>query len=213
MGKLIDSPLEGSSGRVGRFVVANVGGVEIIRRRPRAKAKIPTNKQLLVRERFKNATELMAAYNSYSSLYFGNPIKNKSRHSQASSNAMASFVLDFDTGTWSIDNQKLMFAKGKLLPPVPLTLTTNAPGEIQITWTDNSEGDTQRETDSLSVLVAINQTVKAYLFKNVAQRSAATVTLQLPLRFHNNEIAVWLAFANPNIPMASNSEYVGTINV
>jgi hypothetical protein len=35
MGKLIDSPLEGSSGRVGRFVVANVGGVEIIRRRPR----------------------------------------------------------------------------------------------------------------------------------------------------------------------------------
>lgn len=213
MGKIVDSPLEGTTGRTGRFVIANVGGVEIIRRRPKNTSKKISNKQQLIRDRFKNATNFMAAYNSYSSLYFGKPIKNKSRHSQASSNAMSSFLLDFNTNTWSIDNENLMFSKGKLLPAFPLQITSPNPGEIQITWTDNSEGDTERETDELQVLVAINQTTKGYLFKNVAQRVTGVATLQVPLRFHNNEIVVWIAFANHNLGIASNSEYFGTINI
>jgi len=213
MGKLKDSPLEGSSGRVGRFVIANVGGVEIIRRRPKSSTKSPSSKQLLIRDRFKTATDLMAAYNAYSSLYFGTPIKNRSRHSQASANAMASFVLDFDTNSWTIDNEKLMFSKGKLLPAFPLQINSPNPGEIQITWTDNSEGDTERETDDLQVLIAINQTAKGYLFRDVAKRAVGTATLQLPQRFYNNEIVVWIAFANHKLGIASNSEYFGTINV
>lgn len=213
MGKLKDSPLEGSSGRVGRFVIANVGGVEIIRRRPKSSSKSATAKQLLIRDRFKNATDFMAAYNSYSSLYFGTPIKNKSRHSQASANAMASFVLDYDTNTWTINNTKLMFSKGRLLAPFPLQIASSNPGEIELSWVNNSEGDTERETDDLQVLIAINQSTTGYLFKDVAKRAVGTATLQLPPRFHNNEIVVWIAFANHKLGIASNSEYFGTINV
>lgn len=48
MSKLTDSLLSGSSGRVGRLVVANVSGVEILKHRPKKRTKPPTPKQSLI---------------------------------------------------------------------------------------------------------------------------------------------------------------------
>lgn len=45
MGKITDSIISGSTGRIGRVVVANVNGQEILRMRPQKTTKPPTAKQ------------------------------------------------------------------------------------------------------------------------------------------------------------------------
>ncbi len=213
MGKLYDSPLEGSSGRTGRYVVANVGGVEILRRRPKTKNKEVKAKQLLIRQRFKEFVNFLAGYKHYAKEFYGKPIKNISRYSQASANVLVSYVLDFDNNTWTIDNANIMFSKGNILAPYAIGVSTPGANQIKVDWNDNSGSNPERELDQAQVLIGIDQVSKTFLFENVATRADGTVTLTVPPEFQNQTLAVWLAFRDADRKNASDSAFLGTVTL
>ena len=69
MGKLYDSLLSGSSGKIGRLVVANLFGTEILRKRPRKRTAAPTDKQLLVQQRMKRSYDFILPYKEFAREY------------------------------------------------------------------------------------------------------------------------------------------------
>lgn len=213
MGKLYDSPLEGSSGRTGRYVVANVGGVEILRRRPKSKNKEVKAKQLLIRQRFKEFISFLSGYKHYAKEFYGKPVKNVSRYSQASANVLVSYILDYTNNSFTIDNANIMFSKGNILAPYAIGVTTPGTNQIKVDWNDNSGGSAERETDQAQILIGIDQVSKTFLFENVASRLDATCTLTVPPEFQNKTLAVWLAFRDVDRKNASDSTFLGTVTL
>ena len=213
MGKLYDSPLEGSSGRTGRYVVANVGGVEVLRRRPKSKNKEVKAKQLLIRKRFKEFVNFLAGYKHYAKEFYGKPIKNVSRYAQASANVLVNYILDYDNDTWTIDNTNIMFSKGNILAPYAIGVTTPATNQIKVDWNDNSGSNPEREADQVQILIGIDQVSKTFLFENAATRVDGTVTLTVPPEFQNQTLAVWMAFRDTDRKNASDSTFLGTVSL
>ena len=95
MGKLIDSLLSGSSGTIGRIVIANVSGNEILRARPRKRTKEGSLKQLLIQLRMKKSYDFMLPYKEFAKTNFGTRSGMKSPYNQAITNVLTAFKLDF----------------------------------------------------------------------------------------------------------------------
>ena len=213
MGKLYDSPLEGSSGRTGRYVVVNVGGVEVLRRRPKSTKKPAKPKQLLVRERFKEFVNFLSGYKHYAKEFYGKPIKNVSRYSQASANVLLNYIIDYDSNSWIIDNENIMFSKGNILAPYAIGVSSPATNQIKVDWNDNSGGNVDREVDQVQILIGIDQVSKTFLFENVATRADQTITLTVPPEFQNKTLAVWIALRDVDRTNASDSSFLGTVTL
>src|SRR5690606_8470187 len=177
MSKLTDSLLSGSSGRVGRVVVTNVSGTEILRHRPKRSSKPPTPKQLLIQSRFVRCSEFIESYKSFAKKHFGQRFGLKSPFNHAITNLLNSHKLDYDTMDMTTEYSEIEFSKGSLLEPFPTGLSSPDPMSLEITWADNSAGDAERGTDKAQILYVVENARKSNFASNVATRSEGTVTL------------------------------------
>ncbi|WP_248875147.1 DUF6266 family protein [Epilithonimonas zeae] len=212
MGKLYDSLLSGTSGRTGRIVVANVSGNEISRVRPKKRSGQPTVKQLLIQNRMKKCALFMQSYRGYACKYFGTRTGMKSSYNLAMTNLMENFKINFADATITPNYPMLSFSKGNLLAPVPLALNLATASTLEVTWQDNSAGNTERENDFLQILVAIEEEDISIFVENAAKRADAAYTVNLPVNFQNKPLHIWMAFRTEDGEMASNSQYAGTVS-
>lgn len=213
MGKLNDSLLSGSTGRTGRLVVANVGGVEVLRVRPKKSTKPPSTKQLLIQERMKQCYDFIIPYKAYASTFFGYKFAMRSRYNLAISNLLKAFKLQYDSNTIIRTYPEIDFSQGSLLTVIPTGLLSDNPQELKIDWRNNSGGNATRETDLLQVLVVGEEDKRPIFLEDVAKRLVGTVSIMVPPNFSQKTVHVWLAFKAADLSSASNSVYVGTITV
>ena len=211
MGKLYDSILSGTSGRTGKIVVANVHGNEYTRIRPKKRSSAPTAKQLLIQQRMKDSIAFMQSYRAYACNHYGHRVGVKSRYNLAMTNILESMQIDYAANNITLDYSNVMFSRGTLIAPIPLTLDKPSSTTLEITWQNNAGGNPDRESDNLQILIAADGDLNTYFIENAATRSTATYTANLPFSMQGKTLHVYLAFKSADETMASNSQYAGTI--
>ncbi|MFV0186696.1 DUF6266 family protein [Empedobacter falsenii] len=211
MGKIYDSLLAGSSGRTGRIVVANVSGNEISRIRPKKRTKAPSENQLMVQKRMKNAIEFMASYRAYACKHFGHRVGMRSSYNQAFTNVTTNMVIDFTAKTITPNYPNIVFSKGALLGVLPTSMTLSSPDVIELNWQNNANSNVERETDMLQILIAIEGELTTYFMENVSSRVEESYNINLTNFQLGKEIHIWLAFRSFTKDQVSNSVYLGSI--
>lgn len=211
MGKLTDSLLSGSTGTVGRVVVANVSGNEILRKRPSKRTKAPSVKQLLIQSRMKQCYDFILPYKEFAEKYFGTRINMKSPYNQAMTNLLTAFKLDFVLNTINPVYAEIEFSKGPLLSLIPTGLTSPAPLTFTLTWFQNSDGDPLRETDAVQILYFAEGDKKPIFIENLATRVDDTINVPVPPNLAGKTVHVWAAFRAADLSSVSLSAYAGTI--
>ncbi len=211
MGKLIDSLLSGASGTVGRLVVANVSGTEILRARPRKRTAAASAKQLLVQQRMRMTYDFLLPYKEFAKEFFGLRSGMKSPYNQAMTNLLNAFKLDYVLNTVTPTYADIEFARGGLLSVIPTGLSSPAALSLKIDWFENSGGDALRETDRLQVLYVGEDDPRPLFVQNVAARSLATVDIPLPPNYQGKTVHVWLAFQTVDLLSVSLSSYAGSV--
>lgn len=211
MGKLNDSLLSGSSGRVGRLVVANVSGNEILRVRPRKSLKQPTAKQLLIQLRMKKSYDFLLPYKEFAKEYYGQRVGMKSPYNQAMTNVLNAFKLDYVLNVITPVYSEIEFARGALMGAVPTGLTSPLPLSMNLTWFENSGGEPIREADQVQLLFLADGDLKPVFMENVALRLDGTVDIPLPPNFQTKTLHVWLCFRSADLASVSLSAYAGTV--
>ena len=211
MGRLINSLLSGSSGTIGRLVVANVFGNEILRARPRKRTTAGSAKQLLIQSRMKKSYDFMLPYKEFAIQYFGTRSGMKSTYNLAMTNVLNAFKLDYVLDVVTPVYPEIEFARGPLLSVVPTGLTSAVPLTMTITWFENSGGDVLRETDLVQILYMAEGETKPVFMENTAARLAATVDIPVPPSMQGKTLHVWLAFRAADLSMVSMSSYAGTV--
>lgn len=210
MSRLTDSLLSGSRGRIGRLVVANVYGTEILRQRPKRSSKPATPKQLLVQNRMKQCADFISGYRDFAKVYFGQRIGLRSPFTLAMTNLMENFQLNFATMTISPNYPLVQFAKGMLLGPVPTMISSPAAATLKVDWSDNSAGNAIRADDQLQLLYLPEGDRKTVFLQNLAARSAGTFTVNVPTYLTGKTLHVWMAFLSTDGLTVSDSAYMGT---
>ena len=213
MGKLVDSLLSGSSGTIGRLVVANVSGTEILRARPRKRTAQSSPNQLLVQQRMSMTYDFLLPYKEFAKKYFGTRIGMKSPYNQAMTNLLNAFKLDFVLSKVVPTYSEIEFARGSLLGVIPTGLSSPDPLSIRIDWFENSGADPVRESDSLQVLYVAEGEIRPTFIQNVAIRSKAKIDIPLPPNYQGKTLHVWLAFQSADLKLVSLSNYAGSVLV
>lgn len=211
MGKLYDSLLSGSSGKIGRLVVANVYGTEILRKRPRKRTSQPTAKQNLVQLRMKRSYDFILPYKEFAKEYFGKRIGMKSPYNLAITNVLNAFKLDFILMTIDPSYSEIDFARGPLMAPLPTGLSSTVPNTFTVDWFNNSGGNAVRETDQLQVLFLAEDEGKPIFMENVATRIDATAEIPVSAGLVGKTLHVWLTFRADNLSSVANSAYAGSV--
>lgn len=213
MGKLTDSLLSGSSGRIGRLVVANVAGTEILRIRPRRRTTTSTNAQLLVQNRMKKAYQFIVPYKAYSSQYFGVPLGMRSRYNQAITVLLNACKIDFDAVTLSWAYHEVEFSRGNLLGVVPMGVSAVDPLTIKVDWLNNTGVIMDRETDELQLLLFAEDDAMPMFLESVSTRVQGTWTQVLPPLYQGKTVHAWIAFRSADSKEVSNSSYLGSVSI
>lgn len=213
MGKLNDSLLSGSYGRTGRLVVANMGGVEILKVRPRKRTAEPSPKQALVQSRMRRSYDFLLSYKLYACKHFGMPLGMRSRFNLAMENVISAFKIDYAGMVITPEFEEIEFSRGNLLSAVPSALTAPAAASFMVEWFDNSAGDAERETDQLQLVYFAENGAKSVFLENAAQRQDGTFTVSVAPNLSGRTVHVWMAFRDTEKLSVSSSVYVGSIPV
>lgn len=211
MARINDSLLAGASGRVGRLVVANLFGNDILKARPSKRTKSPTTKQVLIQNRMVLCADFMTPYRHFACNHFGKRIGMQSCYNLAMTNLMSNFLIDYTTGTISPQYAGIYFAKGSLLGIIGATASFDTDGNLNISWQNNAPANTDRETDLLQILVAQDANAKTMFVENAAERLTTTYTAIMPTLATGDKIHLWLAFRATDESNVCNSFYVGML--
>ena len=211
MGKLYDSLLSGSSGKIGRVVVVNLYGTEILRKRPRRRTSEPSAKQVLVQQRMTSSYDFLNPYKEIAKIYYGKRIGMKSPYNLAMTNVLNAFKLDFTLMEINPNYSEIEFTKGSLMAALPTGLSSTVANTFTVDWFDNSGGDPIREIDRLFVLFKAEDETKPILMENMATRVDATVQIPVPTALVGKTVHVWITFITDDLIQSATSSYAGSV--
>lgn len=198
MGQIKKGILGGFSGKVGSVVGATWRGKDIVRSRPKASTKAPSEAQLKQRERFRVAQYFIRPLKPLLALYFGEPTGSKSRVELASSYFLKDVVF-YENDDLVIDFDRVIISKGDLSPVYNLEKTTTG-RTTELSWTDNSGQGSAVETDLVTVAVYNEAFGDWFLFEDIATRGDESAQINLPsyVGTANNKMYLFLHAANSN---------------
>ena len=211
MGKLYDSLLSGSSGKIGRVVVANLFGTEVLRKRPRRRTSEPTAKQVLVQQRMSLSYDFISPYKEFAKTYFGNRVGMKSPYNLALTNVMKAYKLDFNLMEINPEYSEIEFTRGSLMAALSTGLTSTVANTFTVEWFDNSGGDPEREIDRLQVLFKAENETKPILMENAGTRVDGTAEIPVPMGMVGKTVHVWISFISDDLSQAATSAYAGSV--
>ncbi|MDD3004539.1 DUF6266 family protein [Flavobacterium sp.] len=210
MGRYNKGILGAFSGSVGPVVGINYRGADVLRSKPKTSAKPPTAKQLAQREKFAFAMQFLNPAKELLNTYYGLPDGTKSRYNMAVSYHLTEALFYADK-IFEIAFDKVMYAKGTLLPAENLQASRVTDNTLLLTWTDNSQQADCKPNDQLMV-VAYEPESKSYaFFMKAATRAAAETVLQLPASWNGKLVHLYGFMAAENGKSNSSSLYLGTV--
>mgnify|MGYP001778135730 FL=1 len=203
MGKMIQGPLGGFSGKVGPVVGCRWKNIYYIRSRAARVSNPNTERQQCQRGKFRTAVNFLKTILPFIQVGYRNYEQGKSAYNAAISYLMhhafagngQEAVLDFE---------KVRISQG-CLTPVSGASVGRMGGNMLVSWNNNTaEGDAA--ADDVAMLLVYNRTRGEAIWQLSADcRSDGRCSLRLPLGWESDELAVYLAFRSADGQRISNS--------
>jgi hypothetical protein len=114
------------------------------------------------------------------------------------------------TGTspdYSIDYSKLVLSEGGINVATTVTAVKTTGTSIKADWSTTAM-QSALPTDGVSLVFFHDEYQQAILKQNCAQRSAGTLTVDLPAEWANGEIHCWIYFSKADGSRDSASKYI-----
>jgi Family of unknown function (DUF6266) len=200
------------SGKVGTVVGANWRGKFIMRSLPTRSDRLPTNTQLLQREKFTLVSEFLTPMSPVISRYYGANTGDKTRMNQAMSYHLKEAVTFVDPD-FIIDFNKVLISKGDLQGVQNPTVTAVGSDSVKYNWLDNSGQGAAKTTDQLVVVLFAPVSGLYYYLLNAATRVDGTAVVVLPTFFNGQEVQSWITFAAADEKSYATSIYMGSVVV
>lgn len=200
------------TGTVGTVVGASWRGKSIMRSRPKKTSRVPTETQLLQRERFSMVTRFLTPIRGLLNLYFGQNRGVRSRYNLAVSYHIREAVAQVDQAFEMIYN-KVMISKGELQGVQDGTAVAQVANQIHLQWLDNSGQGMALSTDSLLVVIYTPDLNLFEVFEGAALREDTEATLTVESYFAGLSVHCWVSFINDDRKLAASSSYLGEITL
>ncbi len=214
MGKLTDGVFGGFSGRVGGVVGYNIGGEDLLRKRPRKKKdRVPSVKQREQREKFRLVMDFLKPIKGVVGVYFGFRHKAQSRFNIAVGYNLSNAIAVNPEGNFELDYTKVLVTKGDLRGMESGTIEAVAEGTVQLNWTDNS-GQGSATADDWVLAIAYSEEQDLFqVFYHVGTRGEGRASITVPAYFRERKLHVWATLVSADDVMPAISSYLGTVTV
>lgn len=212
MGKIKQGILGPFSGKVGNVVGATNNGVHYMRVIP-ANVKDPkTNKQLAQRQRFGLMTSTLKIFRPVVTTGYRKKIGKTTPRNRALSYNLKNAVTG-DYPDQEVDFPAFMVARGDLTKASDIAAASDNPGEINISWTDNSGDGSAKADDTLFAACFDPADGELYYQSEAATRVDGSATLNLPQSFHGKNVHIYAFFASVENQDVTDSTYCGEVQV
>ena len=212
MGTIKKGILGGFSGKVGTVIGGNWKGIDYMRGKAASVSNPKTEAQLDQRARFGAALKFLQPLTPFLRVGFKNyAVKMTAFNSAMSYNLNNALIGAYPD--YFIDYASALVSRGALPGALNPQVAATAPGEIEFSWTDNSQGAHAKPNDKvlLVVLNPIKQQAETIVAGNT--RSIGSQTVTVPETFIGDEVQCYIAFQDEKQTVLSNSVYVGAIVV
>jgi hypothetical protein len=204
--------LGGFSGKVGNVVGARWRGKNVMRSLPQRGSYVPTENQLLQRERFKEVVTFLSPIKDILNRFFGKQQGDKSAYNLATSYHLKEALIEVVDG-FVMDYPKVLISRGDLRGLENPAVTTAANQVVNFTWADNSgQGNANPLDQFVVVFYAPDLNVfQAYEYISAREDESAQVTL--PAFLAGLDVQVWATFVTQTGNTAAISNYLGVLTV
>lgn len=204
--------LGGFSGKVGNVVGARWRGKNIMRSLPQRGKYVPTEEQLIQREKFSAVIKFLTPLKPVVGKYFGYKQRDKSVYNLATSYHLKEAVVE-SAGVYVMDYPRVMISKGELRGLMDPVVATAAGQVLDFAWTDNSGQGYAQQDDEFIVVVYSPDADLYELFIAIATRDLGGVSVTLPLYMSGFDVHIWATFTTANGKAAAISNYLGAHTV
>jgi len=198
------------TGTVGTVVGANFRGKNIMRSRPKKSNRLPSEQQIVQRDRFTTVNHFLAPLRSLINRYYGHRQGAVSRFNQATSYHMKEAV-EFIDDAFEIIYNKVLFAKGDLPGMQDPVVEAQEKSSIDVGWKNNSGQGLAKEDDSLVVVVYIDKLQQFEIFEGVSTRESESIRIDLPTYLKDLKVHCWATFVSDPRKLSATSTYLGEV--
>ena len=210
MGKISQGILGGFSGKVGTVIGGSWKGIDYMRSIPVSVAKPRTAAQVQQRTMFTSVLDFLQSMTSFLRVGFKNYAIKMTTFNAAMAYTLKNAVYGEDPKYFIVYSDALT-SRGSLTGALNGAAASTVPGQVNISWTDNS-GEGTALVGELANVVIYNPTKdQAVTVIGGNTRSGGAQSVTAPAIFAGEEVHVYLAFQTANQPDVSNSAYLGQV--
>ena len=203
MGKISQGILGGFSGKVGSVVGANCKGINYMRSKAVSVANPRTEGQVKQRTKFSVTLNFLQPITDFLRVGY----KMYAIKKTAFNAAMSYFINNAITGEspdFTIDPSKALVSRGPLTPALNASVVIQ-PGEVTVSWEDNSNIGSATSGDKALVVVYNVSKMEAVYTTSGATRSEQSQVITIPGDWDNDTLSVHLGFISEDGKKVSNS--------
>ncbi len=212
MGKINQGILGGVSGQVGNVIGGTWKGIDYLRIKPSSVANPRTEGQVDQRSKFSTVLRFLQPMTDFLRVGFKLYANRMTQFNAAMSYNLNNAV----TGaypTFMIDYASALVSRGNLTGVANGAATSPTAGNVEATWTDNSDSGSARATDK-ALIVLLNTTRGEAVFTTAGPaRSAGSATIPVPSEYSGEDVEVFLGFVSEDGTKVANSVYLGSVTV
>ncbi|WP_256005700.1 MULTISPECIES: DUF6266 family protein [Pedobacter] len=199
--------------KAGNLVGRRVNGQNVISQLPHESERPPTEAQLSVRAMFKLVVTFMKWISPLIKVGFQHAGKPK----QTPFNA--AFRYNFENAVtgmypnWEVDYPKFMYSVGMLGNSDSASVVADTAEQLDFSWDAVPNTSIGSGTDKATLLVYNPVKDRFVMQADAALRSALQYTMAMPANFGGDLVHVWMSFVSADRKMASNTVYLGEIEI
>lgn len=212
MGKINQGILGGFAGKVGNVVGGRWKGINYMRVKPASVSNPKTDGQVGQRSKFAIVLQFLQPMKEHIKIGFRNYAVKKTEFNSAMSYNLNNAVIG-EFPDFAIDYSSALVAKGSLPMALNADGGSDLVGNLQVTWSDNSEQWKANSTDKASILVYNETKAEAISAKTGASRFDGSYQIQLPPSYQNETVEVFVSFISEDGKELSNSVYAGSVTI
>lgn len=209
MGKIGQGILGGISGKAGNVVGGTWKGIDYLRIKPTNVANPRTEGQVNQRTKFTLALEFLQPNKEIIKVGYKAFATKKSEFNAAMSYILNN-AIEGTAPNFTIDYSEALLSRGSLSTALNPSMDLSNAGQVDFTWTDNSE-ETNADATDKSIMIVYNPSKKeSKIVSDVSNRSKGSGTVFLPNSYAGDTIEMFMTFVSEDGIDVANSVYLGS---
>lgn len=210
MGKIGRGILGGVSGKVANIVGARWKGIDYIRAKPQSVANPRTVLQVNQRTKFSLVLRFLQPNLNFIKIGYKNYAVKKSQFNSAMSYLLNNAIVGTDPTNFAIDFSFALLSRGNLSGALNPVFDLTTPGQVQLSWDDNSNEGSALPTDKVMVVAYNPLKGESVFITDGAVRTDLSQTVIIPNSYAGDDLQMFISFKNAEETQLSNSIYIGS---